>query len=219
MSSRTIQVTEAIDSYIHAVSLREPDVLRRLRAETAPIRFAGMQISPEQGQFMALLVRLIGARRTLEVGTFTGYSALAVALALPADGQVVACDISKEWTSIGRRYWQEAGVAGKIDLRLAPALETLDRLIREHAAPFDFAFIDADKENYDGYYERALKLVRPGGIIAIDNVLWGGAVADPGRDDPETRAIDALNRKLHADVRVDFSLLPIGDGLTVAMRR
>ncbi len=219
MSSRTIQVTEAIDNYIHTVSLREPDVLRRLRAETAPIKFAGMQISPEQGQFMALLVRLIGARRTLEVGTFTGYSALAVALALPADGQVVACDISKEWTAVGKRYWQEAGVAGKIDLRLAPALETLDRLIRERAAPFDFAFIDADKENYDGYYERALKLVRPGGIIAIDNVLWSGAVADPERDDPETRAIDALNRKLHADERVDFSLLPIGDGLTVAMRR
>jgi caffeoyl-CoA O-methyltransferase len=219
MSSRTIQVTEAIDSYIHAVSLREAEVLKRLRAETAPIKFAGMQISPEQGQFMALLVRLIGARRTLEVGTFTGYSALAVALALPADGQVVACDVSKEWTDIGRRYWQEAGVAGKIDLRLAPAVETLDRLIQEGAAPFDFAFIDADKENYDSYYERALKLVRPGGIIAIDNVLWNGAVADPRRTDAETRAIDALNRKIHADARVDFSLLPIGDGLTVARRR
>lgn len=219
MSSRTIQVTEAIDSYIHAVSLREAEVLKRLRAETARIKFAGMQISPEQGQFMALLVRLIGARRTLEVGTFTGYSALAVALALPADGQVVACDVSKEWTDIGRRYWQEAGVAAKIDLRLAPAVETLDRLIREGAAPFDFAFIDADKENYDNYYERALKLVRPGGIIAIDNVLWNGAVADPKRTDSETRAIDALNRKIHADARVDFSLLPIGDGLTVARRR
>jgi caffeoyl-CoA O-methyltransferase len=168
---------------------------------------------------MALLVRLIGARRTLEIGTFTGYSALAVALALPPDGQVVACDVSKEWTDIGRRYWQEAGVAGKIDLRLAPAVETLDRLIRERAAPFDFAFIDADKENYDNYYERALKLVRPGGIIAIDNVLWNGAVADPKRTDPETRAIDALNRKVHNDTRVDFSLLPIGDGLTVAVRR
>jgi predicted O-methyltransferase YrrM len=219
MSSRTIQVTEAIDDYIHAVSLREPEVLRRLRAETAPIRFAGMQISPEQGQFMALLVRLIGARRYLEVGTFTGYSALAVALALPAGGQVVACDINKEWTAIGRRYWQEAGVAGKIDLRLAPAVDTLDALIRERAAPFDFAFIDADKENYDAYYERALKLVRPGGIIAIDNVLWDGKVVDPKRDDRDTLAIDALNRKIHRDERVDFSLLPIGDGLTVAMRR
>jgi predicted O-methyltransferase YrrM len=219
MSSRTIQVTEAIDSYIHAVSLREPDVLRRLRAETAPLEFAGMQISPEQGQFMALLVRLIGARRYLEVGTFTGYSALAVALALPADGKVVACDISEKWTAIGRRYWQEAGVADRIDLRLAPALDTLDRLIGERAAPFDFAFIDADKENYGNYYERALKLVRPGGIIAIDNVLWGGAVADPKRDDPETRAIDVLNRKLHADPRIDLSLLPIGDGLTLAVRR
>jgi predicted O-methyltransferase YrrM len=219
MSSRTIQVTEALDRYIHAVSLREPEILRRLRAETAPLEFAGMQISPEQGQFMALLVRLIGARRTLEVGTFTGYSALAVALALPADGKVIACDISKEWTAIGKRYWQEAGVAGKIDLQLAPAVATLDRLIHERAAPFDFAFIDADKENYDKYYERALKLVRPGGLIAIDNVLWGGAVVDPERDDPETRAIDALNRKLHADARVDLSLLPIGDGLTIALHR
>jgi caffeoyl-CoA O-methyltransferase len=219
MSSRTIQVTEAIDSYIRSVSLREPDVLRRLRAETAPLEAAGMQISPEQGQFMALLVRLIGARRCLEVGTFTGYSALAVALALPVDGEVVACDISEQWTAIGRRYWREAGVAGKIDLRLAPALETLDGLVRDRAAPFDFAFIDADKENYDGYYERALRLVRPGGIIAIDNVLWGGAVADPGRDDPETRAIDALNRKLQTDSRVEPSLLPIGDGLTIALRR
>jgi predicted O-methyltransferase YrrM len=219
MSSRTIQVTPAIDSYIHTVSLREPDVLRRLREETAKIKGAGMQISPEQGQFMALLVRLIGARRTLEVGTFTGYSALAVALALPADGRVFACDVSAEWTAIGKRYWQEAGVAERIDLRLAPALETLDRLVRERTAPFDFAFIDADKENYDGYYERALKLVRPGGIIAIDNMLWNGAVADPKRTDPETRAIDALNRKLHGDTRIDLSLLPIGDGLTLARPR
>ena len=219
MSSRTIQVTEAIDQYIHAVSLREAESLRRLRVETAPLEFAGMQISPEQGQFMALLVRLIGAKRYLEIGTFTGYSALAVALALPGDGQVVACDINAEWTAIGRRHWNQAGVANKIDLRLAPAVETLDALIRERAAPFDFAFIDADKTNYDNYYERALKLVRRGGIIAIDNVLWNGAVADPKRDDAETRAIDALNRKLRDDERVELSLLPIGDGLTLAMRR
>jgi predicted O-methyltransferase YrrM len=219
MSSRTIQVTGAIENYIHEVSLREPDVLRRLRMETAPMHLAMMQISPEQGQFMALLARMLGARRYLEIGTFTGYSALAMALALPDDGRVVACDINAEWTAIGRRYWQEAGVADKIDLRLAPALTTLDGLIRERAAPFDFAFIDADKENYDAYYERALQLVRPGGIIAIDNMLWGGAVADPERDDAETRAIDALNRNLHDDARIDLSLLPIGDGLSLALKR
>lgn len=219
MSSRTIQVTPALERYIQTVGVREPDVLRRLREETAPMRLSVMQISPEQGGFMALLARLIGARRYLEIGTFTGYSALAVALALPADGRIVACDINAEWTAIGRRYWREAGVEHKIDLRLAPAIETLDGLIREGAEPFDFAFIDADKENYDGYYERALRLVRPGGLIAIDNVLWGGAVADPERSDPETIAIDRLNRKLHGDQRIEPSLIPIGDGLTLAFRR
>jgi caffeoyl-CoA O-methyltransferase len=219
MSSRTIQVTPALDRYIQTVGVREPDVLRRLREETAPMRLSAMQISPEQGGFMALLARLIGARRYLEIGTFTGYSALAVALALPADGRIVACDINAEWTAIGRRYWREAGVEHKVDLRLAPAIETLDGLIRDGTELFDFAFIDADKENYDGYYERALRLVRPGGLIAIDNVLWGGAVADPERSDPETVAIDRLNRKLHDDPRIEPSLIPIGDGLTLAFRR
>jgi predicted O-methyltransferase YrrM len=211
-------MTAEIESYIRSVSVREPEILSRLRAETAPLPHAMMQISPEQGQLMALLARLTGARRYLEIGTFTGYSALAVALALPADGQVVACDINPDWTAIARRYWREAGVAGKIDLRLAPALETLDQMLRERVAAFDFVFIDADKENYDAYYERALKLTRAGGLIAIDNVLWGGAVADPARDDAETRAIDALNRKLHADPRVELSLLPVGDGLTLAWK-
>jgi predicted O-methyltransferase YrrM len=218
MSRRSIQVTEKLADYIRTVSLREPDVLRRLREETATMRGAGMQISPEQGQFMALLARLIGTERYLEVGTFTGYSALVMALALPAKGRVVACDVSEEWTAVGQRYWREAGVARKIDLRLAPALQTLDALIIERAS-FDFAFIDADKENYDGYYERALKLVRRGGVIAIDNVLWSGAVIDPAKKDADTKAIRALNRKLTKDERVELSLLPIGDGLTLAVPR
>jgi predicted O-methyltransferase YrrM len=218
MSRRSIQVTEKLADYIRTVSLREPDVLRRLREETATMRGAGMQISPEQGQFMSLLARLIGTERYLEVGTFTGYSALVMALALPAKGRVVACDVSEEWTAVGQRYWREAGVARKIDLRLAPALQTLDALIIERAS-FDFAFIDADKENYDGYYERALKLVRRGGVIAIDNVLWSGAVIDPAKKDADTKAIRALNRKLTKDERVELSLLPIGDGLTLAVPR
>ena len=219
MSRRSVQLTDALETYMRTVSLREPDVLRRLREETATMRHAGMQISPEQGQFMALLARLIGARRYLEIGTFTGYSALTIALALPEDGRVVACDVSCEWTAIGQRYWREAGVEHKIELRLAPALQTLDALIKARGPAFDFAFIDADKENYDGYYERALKLVRRGGIIAIDNVLWSGAVADPGRNDADTAAIKALNRKLAQDERIDLSLLPLGDGLTLAIPR
>lgn len=179
-----------------------------------------MQISPEQGQFMAFLARLTGARRVVEVGTFTGYSALTVALALPADGRLVACDVSAEWTAIGRRYWEEAGVADKIDMRLAPALETLDALLTDgHADTFDMAFIDADKENYGAYYERCLRLIRPGGLIMVDNVLWGGSVADPDRDDGDTNAIRALNRALRDDDRVDFSLVPIGDGLSLARKR
>jgi predicted O-methyltransferase YrrM len=218
MSRRSIRITDALADYIQTVSLREPDVLRRLREETATMEDAGMQISPDQGQFMALLARLIGARRTLEVGTFTGYSALAMALALPADGRVVACDVSREWTAVGERYWREAGVAAKIDLRIAPALQTLDALIAA-GERFDFAFIDADKENYDGYYERALKLVRRGGIIAIDNVLWGGSVINPAKRDADTEAIRALNRKLATDERIDLSLVPVGDGLTLAVPR
>ena len=216
MSSKTIQMSDDLHAYLLDVSLREPDVLRRLREETRPMEAAGMQISPEQGQFMRLLMKLVGAKRTLEVGTFTGYSALATAMALPEDGCIVACDVSEEWTSIGRRYWEEAGVAHKIDLRIGPAAETLASLLDDgQAGTFDFAFIDADKNNYDTYYEHALKLVKPGGLIGIDNVLWGGRVLDAKRDDDDTVAIRALNQKLHADERVDLSLVPIGDGLTL----
>ena len=194
--------------------------MRRLREETASMEEANMQIGPEQGQFMTLLVELMGARNALEVGTFTGYSALAVALALPDDGLLVACDVSEEWTAIGRRYWEEAGVAHKIDLRLAPALETLDGLLAEgRAGTFDFAFIDADKEGYDAYYERAVKLMRTGGLILLDNTLWEGKVADPVVTDGDTEAIRILNRKLVGDERVTVSLLPVGDGLTLARKR
>jgi predicted O-methyltransferase YrrM len=178
-----------------------------------------MQISPEQGQFMALLVKLIGAKKTLEVGVFTGYSSLVVALALPADGKIVACDVSEEYTSVARRYWQQAGVADKIDLHIAPALETLDNLLTAgERETFDFAFIDADKGNYDNYYERCLELIRPGGLIAIDNVLWSGKVADTEIQDNQTNKIRALNRKLHEDSRITLSLVPIADGLTLAMK-
>ena len=202
------------------VSLREPPLLARLREATKAVPFAAMQISPEQGQFMRLLVELIGARRTLEVGTYTGYSALSVALSLPPDGQVVACDISDEYTAVGRPYWAEAGVAEKIDLRLGPAAETLDALIAEGGAGrFDFAFIDADKTNYLKYYEQALVLVRQGGLIAIDNVLWNGAVVDLADESDDTLAIRALNAKLADDARVSLSLVPIGDGLTLARKR
>lgn len=192
----------------------------KLRQETASHPRSTMQISPEQGQFMRLLVQLIGAKKTLEVGVFTGYSSLSVALALPDDGKIIAADVSEEFTAIARRYWQEAGVADKIDLRLAPGLETLDRLLATgQAETFDFAFIDADKENYDGYYERSLQLLRPGGLIAIDNVLWSGQVADPENQDESTQSIRALNEKLHHDERVTLSLVPIADGLTLAIKR
>ncbi len=219
MSRKTLPMTDALHDYLLAVSLREPDVLRRLREETAAHPRAGMQLAPEQGQFLGLLVRLLGATKTLEVGVFTGYSALCVALALPPAGRIVACDINEEWTATARRYWAEAGVAGKIDLRLAPALQTLDRLLDGgEAGTFDFAFIDADKENYAGYYERALRLVRPGGLIAVDNTLWGGRVADPAADDETTRAVRAFNERLRRDDRVTLSLLPLGDGLTLALK-
>jgi predicted O-methyltransferase YrrM len=222
MSNRTIQVTDDLYEYLLSVSSREPDVLRRLREETAAAtgdRFR-MQISPEQGQFMQLLARLTGAHRALEVGVFTGYSSLAVALAMPDDGRLVACDVSEEWTSIARRYWAEAGVAGKIDLRLAPATETLAGLVAAgEAGTYDFAFVDADKGNYATYYERALELLRPGGLIAVDNTLWSGRVADPSVDDPDTAAIRAFNETVHRDERVDLSLLPVGDGLTLARKR
>lgn len=220
MSNRTHGLTDKLYHYLLDVSLREPEVMRRLREETAAHPRSAMQTAPEQGQFMALLIRLMGARKTLEVGVFTGYSALAVALALPPDGQIVACDVSEDYTAIARRYWQEAGVADKIDLRLAPAIETLDALLADgQAGTFDFAFIDADKENYDAYYERALRLLRPGGLLTIDNVLWEGEVADPAITNPTVDAIRALNRKLRHDDRIDLSLLPLADGLTLALKR
>lgn len=219
MSRSFIAVDDRLRAYIQGVSLREHKRLTKLREETAALPMGGMQISPEQGQLMQLLVRLIGAKRCLEVGTFTGYSALSVALALPPDGKIIACDVSAEWTAFGRRAWADAGVAGKIDLRLAPALETLDALIASgESGRFDFAFIDADKTNYDSYYERALILLRPGGLIAIDNVLWSGKVADPAADSADTLALRALNTKIHADKRVLPSMLTIGDGLTLALK-
>ncbi len=220
MSTRTIELSARLYDYLVAHSLREAPVLARLREATASMPYAGMQISPEQGQFLALLVELIGARRTIEVGTFTGYSALAVALVLPPDGRVTACDINADYVAIGKPFWAEAGVADKIDLRLGPALETLDHLLADGGAgQFDFMFIDADKTGYDAYYERGLRLLRTGGLIAVDNVLWDGAVADPARDDDDTRAIRAFNDKLHGDTRVTISLVPIGDGLTLAHKR
>ena len=218
MSLRTLQIDEPLFDYLLAHSLREHPAQAALREATRTHRHAGMQISPDQGQFMALLVKLIGARRTIEIGTFTGYSALAVALALPEDGRVLACDVSDEYTRVGRPFWQQAGVAHKIDLVLAPALQTLDaRLAAGEAGGYDFAFIDADKANYDAYYERCLQLLRPGGLIALDNMLWGGAVARPAKD-ADTAALQVLNAKLRDDTRVDVSLLTIGDGLALARK-
>lgn len=222
MSRRTLNLDDRLYDYVLDASLREHPVLAELREATRDHPRAGMQISPEQGQLLALLVKLIGARRTIEVGVFTGYSALAVALALPDDGRVLACDISDEYTRIGKPYWQRAGVTDKIDLVLEPALATLDaRLAAGEAGRYDFAFIDADKTNYDGYYERCLRLLRAGGLIAIDNTLWSGRVAQPvdPATDADTAALQALNLKLRDDSRVDISLLPIGDGLTLAHKR
>lgn len=220
MSNQTIGLDDRLYNYLLSVSLREPEILQQLRQETNNHPQAIMQISPEQSQFMTLLVQLLGAKKTLEVGVFTGYSSLSVALALPPDGKIIACDVSEEYTAIARRYWQKAGVADKIDLRLAPALETLDRLLADgQAETFDFAFIDADKVNYERYYERSLQLVRPGGLIAIDNVLWDGKVADSQFQNSSTLAIPALNQKLHHDERVTLSLVPIADGLTLALKR
>lgn len=219
MANKSLKLSDRLYRYLRTVSVREPPVLRRLRQATAREPAANMQIAPEQGQFMALLVQVLGAKKTLEIGVFTGYSALWVALALPAGGRIVACDVSETWTKTARRFWTEAGVAGKIDLRLAPAINTLDGLILEgQAGSFDFAFIDADKVNYDSYYERTLKLLRPGGLCAIDNVLWGGAVVDKADRSKDTAAIRALNKKLHGDSRIDLSLVPIGDGLTLARK-
>lgn len=219
MSNKSFTLPDKLYRYLAENSLREPEILRRLREETLRQPMARMQIAPEQGQFMQLLVRLLGVRRAIEVGVFTGYSSLSVALAMPAEGRLVACDISPEWTAVAARYWQAAGVAHKIDLRLGPALETLDGLIAAgQAGQFDFVFIDADKTNYKNYFERALTLLRPAGLIAVDNTLWGGSVADQRRRDADTVAIRAFNRAVHADKRVYPSLLPIADGLTLAMK-
>ena len=220
MSNRMTPLDDALYDYLSSVSLREPGVLRRLREETAKMPQHNMQIGPEQGQFMALLIELTGARKCLEVGTFTGYSALTVALALPDDGRLIACDISEEFTARAKPFWEEAGVAGKIELRIGPALETLDALIEGgESGTFDFAFIDADKVNYLGYFQRALDLARPGGLICVDNVLWNGAVADPSRNDEDTEAIRAFNAALTNDPRISLSMLPMGDGLTLARKR
>ncbi|NJD07587.1 MAG: SAM-dependent methyltransferase [Methylococcaceae bacterium] len=220
MTNKTVRLDERLYRYLLDVSLREPAVLGELREETAALPQAGMQIAPEQGQFMALLARLIGARRVLEVGVFTGYSSTAMALALPPDGNLTACDLSESWTGMARRYWAKAGVSGRIELKLGPALDTLDGLIADgKSGSYDLAFIDADKENYLAYYERCLQLIRPGGLLLVDNALWDGKVADPMADDVDTRAIRALNRFVHTDDRVDLSLLPLADGLLLACKR
>jgi len=217
---RAVTMTENLYRYLVDHSLRDHPVLRELREETARLPGAVMQIGPDQGQFMALLTKLVGARRCLEVGVFTGYSSLSVALALPQDGTIVALDVSEEWTAVAQRYWKKAGVDHKIDLRLAPALNTLDTLISlQESGRFDMAFIDADKGNYLGYYERCLQLVRRGGLILIDNTLWSGDVADPSKNEPDTVALRALNDALHHDERIDLALLPVGDGLTLARKR
>lgn len=219
MSNQTLGLDRNLYEYFHSVSLREPEILAQLRQETTNHPMANMQIAPEQGQFMALLVQLMGAKKTLDIGVFTGYSALVVALALPPDGKIIACDISEEYTAIARRYWEKAGVTNKIELRIAPALESLNKLIEEgQAETFDFVFIDADKSNYLNYYERALQLVRPGGLIAIDNVFWGGKVADREIQDNRTKIIRELNQKIYQDKRVTISLVPIADGLTLALK-
>jgi O-methyltransferase len=220
MSNASIGLDERLHAYLLEVGVREPEVLRRLREETAALPEHGMQIAPEEGAFLAFLVRVIGARRILEIGTFTGYSSTAMALALPPDGRIVCCDVSREWTDVARRAWTDAGVADRVDLRLGPALETLDQLLATgEAGSFDLAFIDADKGSYAGYYEAALRLVRSGGLIAIDNVLWSGRVADPSDTDENTNAIRALNDAIAADERVDVAMVPIADGLTLARVR
>lgn len=220
MSTRTLPLDERLYQYLLRTTLREPKVLSDIREETAKLPSRGMQLAPEQGQLMRLLVELMGVRRAIEIGVFTGYSSTAVALSLPEDGLLVACDVSEEWTRTARKYWREAGVDDRIELRLGPGLDTLDELLREGSAgTFDFAFVDADKENYPGYYERCLRLVRPGGLIAFDNALWDGRVADPGDQSESTKGIRLLNETLHGDERVTISLVPIGDGLMLARKR
>jgi len=217
--SRQIEMSERVENYVWQHS-RESAIAKRLRAETAKLPQAGMQIGPDQAAFLALLVQSIGAVRCIEIGTFTGYSALAVAAALPSNGKLVCCDVSAEWTAIGRRYWQEAELAARIDLHIAPALETLQKLLDENAAKtFDFAFIDADKTSYDAYYEQCLKLLRHGGLIALDNMLWSGRVADVQERDADTEALRKLNAKIFADERVDATLLAVGDGVMLVRKR
>lgn len=220
MSNRTLQLTDTVYDYLLAHSLKETPVQQQLRTETAGMEMSAMQIAPEQGQFMAFLVKLISARKAIEIGVYTGYSSLSVALALPDDGKVIACDINREWTDVAQRYWKQADVAHKIDLRLAPANETLQQLIQQgQQASFDFIFIDADKTGYDHYYEMALKLVRVGGLVVIDNTLWGGDVADALVQDDDTVAIRKLNKKLVSDKRVDVCMLPVADGLTLLRKK
>jgi predicted O-methyltransferase YrrM len=220
MSNRTINLNDRLYTYLLEHSLREDALLRQLREETATLPMAMMQISPEQGQFMSLLTEIVGARSVIEVGTFTGYSSVCIARALPSGGRLICCDVSEEYTSIARRYWADAGLNDRILLKIAPAMETLDSLLTGgEEGQFDLAFIDADKSNYDGYYERVLRLLRQGGLVMVDNVLWGGAVADPAIDDEDTTAIRRLNDKLHRDDRVSLSLVPIGDGVTLARKR
>ncbi|HKR20696.1 MAG TPA: class I SAM-dependent methyltransferase [Stellaceae bacterium] len=220
MTVRLLEITPKLYDYMLSVSSRETKLMARLREETAKMPGAGMQIPPMQGQFLAFLVSLIGARRGIEIGTFTGYSALWVASALPEDGKLICCDVNEKTTAIAKRYWQEAGVDRKIELRLAPALDTLKALLASGGAgTFDYVFIDADKENYDAYYERALELVHTGGLIVFDNMLWGGAVADGSKRDVDTLALKALNAKLRDDRRIELSLLYIGDGVTLARKR
>ena len=220
MSFNKLILPEELHDYMLSVSLREAEALKKLRKETACIPERAMQIPPEQGQFLAMLVRMLGATRALEVGVFTGYSALSVALAMPPEGRVIACDVNEEWTGVAKRYWEKAGVSEKIDLRIAPAMETLDALILGGERDrFDFAFIDADKENYPGYYERCLTLIRPGGLIALDNTFLDGKVIDEGDDGADSKAIRSLNQTLHTDERVELSMVPIADGLTLALKR
>lgn len=220
MSRQTLNLTPEVYEYLLSVSIRETEILRQLREETANHRLGRMQISPEQGQFMALLLKLIRAKKVLEIGVFTGYSSTIMALALPDDGKIIACDVSEEFTQIAQKYWQKAEVEGKIDLYLAPALDTLDKLISQgESGTFDFVFIDADKSNYENYYEKSLQLVRVGGVIAIDNVLWSGKVADLEIQDHQTQTIRNFNHKLAKDHRIDLSLIPIGDGLTLAYKK
>ena len=220
MANKTIGLSDELSNYVVKVGTREPDLLARLREETAALPQHRMQIAPEQGAFLALLVELTGARRCIEVGTFTGYSSTAVALALPGDGRLVCCDVSEDWTAIARKFWDAAGVTDKIDLRIAPASETLDRLLENgEADTYDFAFVDADKSGYDGYYERLLRLVRPGGLIVFDNTLWSGRVLDEDAEDEDTHALRELNTKLAGDERISLCLLPVADGVTLARRR